>query len=637
MGEMPVRRRSLLAAAGAVTILGLSGCLSRAAAAVTNTGASPAAVFAGERSDGSDGPLYVGDAFSLSEPSVVRLTPRINAETRGISGSVELEGWVTSTAVVAANYNNTRSNKAGVAAPDFDDVDTDSDGDGVGDGTTGARANYNNTRSNRSTVRPPDIAGDVLTNDDEFVAIAELDEQLQEATAAAWAAISKRSARTGRDSETENEIIEAFDDMEAALAEMRAVLERCSVESCVAALANVADREADLERARGYVESEEWAAFGLGDEAGDDILLGDYLLTPATFDPAGSYSVGERAALYRYLDGEATVAERFTVCLPDAEVPGGNGSIREAVTPQRFLDYMTGSAEPIDGVPLVFEFGAAPDTDGDSGCVVNGATGEVMCWSPHLSAAISGPVSSGGSLGAVRADDGTLVAMSVGSGEDGAPVLVCPAEGEPFAPVALDAWGKKTRGVPPTMDAQGRVLDTMVAQVQVQPEGCPHPFPALFYVGRGLSDGQLIYSGGWVTDDAGLYSDALTALTMAGAAPVVGIGLDDLDSDGDGFGEVVEQKARRTRAYVRYNARGASPTGGTVGELVEVGVLSERSVEGVAWPIRKKPGRKSSEVDMGIHITHLALDAPVLHLTNAEGASNEVKFKAGAELSGQVN
>ena len=36
-------------------------------------------------------------------------------------------------------------------------------------------------------------------------------------------------------------------------------------------------------------------------------------------------------------------------------------------------------------------------------------------------------------------------------------------------------------------------------------------------------------------------------------------------------------------------------------------------------------------------VTHCPLDAPVLHLVNAESASNEVKFKAGAELSKSVN
>jgi len=42
------------------------------------------------------------------------------------------------------------------------------------------------------------------------------------------------------------------------------------------------------------------------------------------------------------LAGEALVAGRFTLCLPGAEVPGGNGCIREAVTPERLIDCMTG-------------------------------------------------------------------------------------------------------------------------------------------------------------------------------------------------------------------------------------------------------------------------------------------------------
>jgi hypothetical protein len=288
---------------------------------------------------------------------------------------------------------------------------------------------------------------------------------------------------------------------------------------------------------------------------------------------------------------------------------------------------MTGSAEPIDGIPLVFEFGAVPDTDGDSGCDVNAATGEVMCWSPHLSADVSDAVATDGALEVLQGDDGTVFVVNSPSESEAGDSQVWVSSG--------DGTDNNRRSPPDHTEwSEGRIL---VRNVMVQPEGCPHPFPALLYVQRAESDKQLIYSGGWIIDDAGLYSDALTALTMAGAAPVVGIEFDDLDSDGDGFGEVVEQKMRRTRGRVRYNARGARPDGESLGGLVDGGVLSESSVEGVAWPIRKKPGRKSSEVDTGIHITHLALDAPVLHLTNAEGASNEVKFKAGAELSGQVN
>jgi hypothetical protein len=45
----------------------------------------------------------------------------------------------------------------------------------------------------------------------------------------------------------------------------------------------------------------------------------------------------------------------------------------------------------------------------------------------------------------------------------------------------------------------------------------------------------------------------------------------------------------------------------------------------------------TQETDGEPTITHLSLDAPVVHPVNAGEASNEVKFKTGAELSGQVN
>lgn len=69
---------------------------------MTNTGLSPAAVFAGVRRDGSDGPLYAGG------PHVSRLTPTVSG---GQLGDVELVGWVTSSAVIAQDYNSSRSNK----------------------------------------------------------------------------------------------------------------------------------------------------------------------------------------------------------------------------------------------------------------------------------------------------------------------------------------------------------------------------------------------------------------------------------------------------------------------------------------------------------------------------------------------
>ncbi len=624
-GDTAISRRSVLAAGGIVVFGGLSGCLDRMASAVTNTGASPAAVFAG--SGGGGGRVSIG------EPRVFRLTPTISGGAGGVSGEVELEGWATATSLVAANYNNTRSNRSGIRASD---TDPDSDGDGVDDGTDGARANYNNTRSNRSGVRPPDIVDDELEKDDEtYQVVLRLDTRLEEATAAAWRSISKRSARTGRNPELDEEASETLDDVGAALAALRAELERCTDEVCVAALANVADREADLLRARAHVENEEWVAFGLGGDDDNDLLLGDYFLPPATFDPADSYSVGEQAELYRYLDGEAVVAERCTVCLPDAEVPGGNGSIREGVTPKRIMDYLTGEGQGTDhgwgGNINAAADGGGDCDDGDPDI----SPGKVCGSSPHFVAEVTEPVGSAGSLEAVRATDGTLVVTSPGpTAEGGASILVCPAEGEAYEPENLQGYGTLGGDLSRAMDRQGRIQDTIVAQVQVQPPGCPHPFPALFYVGRGESDGQLLYSGGWVVDDAALYETSLTMLTLVDSALVVGIECCfdyTNDNDVNELMAVVEREASGERAL-----RGARLDAGTVGGLVEAGVLTAGGKKGYDQHKSRTSG-ETQEGDGEPIITHLALDAPVLHLVNADSASNEVKFKAGAELSGQVN
>jgi hypothetical protein len=347
--------------------------------------------------------------------------------------------------------------------------------------------------------------------------------------------------------------------------------------------------------------------------------------------------------LIAYLSGEAMVAERFTVCLPDAEVPGGNGSIEEAVTPERLLSYLTGETT---GEGRVYSWGtpkAGPgDSEGSGDCDDDGPRiyPAVCGTTPHFVADVTGPVSTGGGIDALRASDGTLLVSNAPAAERGASVLVCPAEGEPFEPANLRSWGARADDVPVIVTQQGRLNGLTIAQVTVQPPGCPHPFPALFYVSRGESNGQLIYSGGWVIDDASLYEDSATVLTVGAVTPVFDIDLGDLDSDGDGFGDVVERAARRSRARLRYNARGAQPDTGPLDELVETGVLSPAVAEGVDSVIRKRPGGRSADGGGGggrIAVTHLAVDAPVLHLTSADEASNEVKFKAGAELSGQVN
>jgi len=427
-------RRSMLAVGGIGILGGLSGCLSRVASTVTNTGASPAAVFAG--SGGNDTDL-VAIRQLVSEPHVSRLTPTFSAGSGLLSGEVELEAWVTSTAVMAQDYNSSRSNKQKTQAAD---EDSDSDADGIDDKDVRGE-DYNSPRSNRSIAQPSDLFDDDADGDDEtFRRVSQLDIQLEEATAAAVAAISKRSARTGRNPETEKEVTDALGEMEAVLAEMQAVLEQCSDESCVAALANVADRQADVRQAQEYAENGEWEAFGLTDDGGDgtDVLVGDYFLPPQTFDPSGMFSAAEQAALFRYFESNPVVAERFSVCLPDAEVPGGNGSIREAVTPERLFAYLAGQA----GEGQVYAWGRSRVASENSGdCDDSDAErlpGAVCGASPHFVADVSEPVATGGGLVAERGADGhVVVTNSPPSAGDGASIMVCPVEGEPFEPEDL--------------------------------------------------------------------------------------------------------------------------------------------------------------------------------------------------------
>lgn len=464
-----ISRRTLLAVSGILAAGGLSGCLNRVASAVTNTGASPAAVFAGE-----------GGNRSLSEPRVTRLTPTLSAEARGVSGEVDLEGWVTSSSVVAANYNN--------------------------------------TRSNRSTIASPDSA----VTDDELVRIL------------------------------------------------------------------------------------------------------------------------------AYLEDDAIVAERFTVCLPDAEVPGGNGSIADAVTPKRLIDYITGRTDTSDKLYSWGDIDSDGDGLGDCDDREESGSPENVCGeTEHFAAAVSGPMTTGGSLQLLRGSEGEVLIVNSPLDAEGASMAWLSTEGGSDGPessteavyqrrLADVAWRRLSDG---GGKASPYIFDSLISQVMVKPPRCPHPFPALLYVGRAGSDDQLVYSGGWVIDDSALYEDSVTMLTMVSAAPVVGINLDDFDadSDGDSLGDAVEQAASigGHRLIRRRRRRGARLDTGTTDSLTDGGVVSEGGKESYDNYVRKKPGRTADGGDFVV--THLALDAPILHLVNAGSASNDVKFKAGAELSKSVN
>jgi len=451
-------RRHLLAGGGAVAVASLTGCMSRIASSVTNTESSPAAVFAGMEL--TDDATDVTFEMARGGPHVSRLTPTVSGGSGLLSGEIELEGWVTSSAIIATDYNSSRSNRPRTRASD-----EDSDGDGVSD----------------------------ADEDDELLA---------------------------------------------------------------------------------------------------------------------------------YLGGKPIVGERFTVCLPDAEVPGGNGSIREVVTPERLIEYLTGES---DGGGRVYSWGtpkAGPgDPDPSSDCDDGDPSsypGQVCGTSPHFVADVTGPVATGGSLEVVRSADGmvTVVSSPTEDGEEPANVCAAVADDDPCGP---GVWARSS-----PQSGSG----VSVQQVLVQPPACPQPFPALLYVQQCRNEEQLLYTGGWVIDEAALYENSATVLTMAGPTQVVGIEccFDYSAADGDGIGDVVKRSVSGERAL-----RGARIDSGTVEELVETGVLSKSGGNDIL--IRKRPGKKTYDIELA----HVSMDAPVLHLVSANRASQDVKFKAGAELSKSVN
>lgn len=140
-----MERRTYLGGCVGAGLAALSGCLGTIAPRVTRTEASPAFLLP------SVGGGETGELLPRDSHLARRVEVDIDTENDAF-GIVPVRGWLTGSRLVAANYNNTRSNRSVVAPPD---LDMDADGDGLGDVTERAQ-NHNSSRSNRTSP----VAGD---------------------------------------------------------------------------------------------------------------------------------------------------------------------------------------------------------------------------------------------------------------------------------------------------------------------------------------------------------------------------------------------------------------------------------------------------------------------------------------------
>ena len=610
---MGTSRRQMLTASGLLAVGALSGCLGRVASATTNTGASPAAPFAGIGE--YTGPSPTGD------PTVYKLTPTVSGDSGLLSGEVELEAWVTAQALAAANYNNTRSNKAGIQAPDGD---ADSDGDGLGD------RDYN------------DAPG--YDYNDALRAALDLENTLLSQTKAAAESISKRSARTGR---------RGLADMGDTIEDIQATLERCSDDVCVTVRNHADSRKQLTQQAAEHVENGEWDAASENVREIQVIVEGDIELLDSSLNDAntsgvtGEIILGEDrdmvmpgdnvGALYEYLADEPILNELFTITVPDARVPGRDLAVVNELTPRRIIEYVTGRADT-EGRVYAWGEGRArtENSGGDTSPIYEGDAigGEnvlnraIMGDDISLSnsdvclSALSGPVDTGIHL-EVTAVDGRIrvhVVNDPPQATETTPALAVSADGSSVAPADFESWGSET--------GANSTTSTLVCPIMVSPPDCPMPFPALLYVRRCKNADQYLYTGGWVIDDGSLYENSATLVDVGGPTEVLGVGAGDLD--GDGYGDVVARSLSDDR-----ERQGARLFDGSISDAVAQGVLSE--AEGDDLMLRQRPGRTETEAlttdDVSVVLTH---QGRLVHFTETN-ASDDVKFKAGAELSKSVN
>ncbi|MGM0592782.1 MAG: hypothetical protein ACQETI_14380, partial [Halobacteriota archaeon] len=466
------------------------------------------------------------------------------------------------------------------------------------------------------------------------------EDQLLSQTKAAADSISKRSARTGRAHVT---------DMGDTIDDIQTTLERCSDDVCVTVREHAEGRKQLTQQVAEHIDNGEWEAASEAVQEVQEIVEGDIELLELSLEDASSESPStphlqeltgasaeEIAALYEYLAGEPMLCEQFTITVPNARLSASDVAIVDALTPRRIIEYVTGRADDDGHVYAWGDNRVSNETTNSSPIYEGDAVGGEHVLSRGLMvddnsvsttdtfhAAVSGPVDTGIHLEA-SGDNGTPtihVQNDPPQATATAPTIAVSADGASIEPVDFDDWGSES--------GESATTSTLVCPIMVAPPDCPSPFPALLYVRRCTNADQYIYTGGWVIDDGSLYEESITLVAVGGPTDVVGVGAGDLD--GDGYGDVMARHLSGDREQ-----RGARLFDGTVSEAVAEELLSESDGDDII--LRKRPGRKTRQEEGATDDVPvvIAQQGRLVHFTGTD-ASDDVKFKAGAELSKSVN
>ncbi|WP_418285530.1 hypothetical protein [Halorubrum sp. DTA46] len=637
--EFGPTRRAVLAAGGAVALGGLAGCsgldglVDRAGEQVLGTTASAPAAFYAGRTSPVVSTSSASDRAGRDEPRVFRTGPtavrHVPATIRAESREIELEGWSISGVTKAQDYNSSRSNKPSTewwVGPD-DDADDDADDDDDGD---------------------------------TLAAIHEIELALLSRVTTAREAVERRETADA------TRALDGF--VTLTTRALRPELDKCGTGVCETVREHSDGRVAGVRAARDAVDEANWDEAAAELAGVEEVVLGD---VERLDDELVERRPGRPRFIdiIRYLRGEPTVGERFTVCLPDAGLPGDLGSLAEELTPSRVLAYFAASHEP-DGkrAPFHDRYGSNGISYDDEGCIrLDGPASlhrDISCGT-LLSAELDTYRTVNRGIVGYSTDGGAVVsgASSASADTDGKCVFVA-ADGTLREAASLNdgdvyCWGQRRAAA----DGEGTlycwgqrraadtvsVSPTLVCPVAVTPADCPCPLPGLFYVRRILHDDQVVFAGGWTLDEGALYEDSATLLFDEGPTEVASVTPDDVESD-EYDDRVVEQfsrdRSRHGSAVVSARVQGTDMNKAELIEAmasrafqtdegrnglnaVNVKVIGERG-DGFHDPDDDGDG-----VPVNASVT--ALDAPLVHLADASGTGNDVKFKAGAELSKAVN